>query len=117
MNHVTESLDWSYMSIFGAMLGYLLHIVMSWGEWRKISKQPDMTVKGFMQADPATQITGLILVIFVYCSLSVLSQLDFMKDMLGFTPKVDFFGAFVTAFTSQGIGVKLANMLKKISGP
>jgi hypothetical protein len=36
--------------------------------------------------------------------------------MLGFTPKVDFFSAFMTAFASQGFGVKLANMLKKING-
>lgn len=115
MNHVSEQFDWSYMSILGCFLGYLLHITMSYGEWKKVSKQPELSFAGFMKSDPPSQVTGLILVIFVYCSLSVLSQLDFLKAMLGFTPKVDFFGAFMTAFTSQGIGVKLVNMLKKMN--
>lgn len=117
MIHVSETLDWSYTSILGAVLGYLLHIIMSWGEWRKISKNPDLSLKCFMINDPPTQITGAILVIFLYCSMTALSQTDFLKDAIGFSPKVDFFGAFMTAFASQGIGVKLANMLKKISGP
>lgn len=117
MNHVSEQLDWSYMSIFGALLGYLLHITMSYGEWKKISKQPDLSFRGFMSNDPASQATGLILVIFVYCSLSVASQWGVAKDMLGFTPKVDFFGAFMSAFTSQGFGVKLVNILKKLNAP
>jgi hypothetical protein len=115
MNHVSEQFDWSFMSVFGCLLGYLLHITMSYGEWKKISKQPDLTFRCFVTNDLSSQLTGLILVIFVYCSLSVLSQLDFLKAMFGFTPKVDFFGAFMTAFASQGIGIKLANMLKNMN--
>jgi hypothetical protein len=116
MNHVSEQFDWSYMSIFGCLLGYLLHVSMSYSEWKKISKQPDLTFRCFILNDTSSQVTGIILVIFVYCSLSAMSQLQWIKDMLGFTPKVDFFSAFMTAFASQGFGVKLANMLKKING-
>jgi len=116
MNHVSEQLDWSFLSIFGCILGYLLHLTMSWKEWTKVSKQPGLTFLTFIFNDTPTQITGLILVIFTYCSLSAMSQLQWMKDLLGFTPKVDFFSAFMTAFASQSIGVKLANMLKKING-
>lgn len=115
MNHVSESLDWSYLSILGALLGYVLHLMMSWKEWAKISKQADLTFLGFIRNDPPSQITGVILVIFVYCSLSALSQFDWIKNMIGFTPKVDFFSAFITAFASQGIGVKLANISRKFS--
>jgi hypothetical protein len=117
MNHVSESLDWSYMSLFGAALGYLLHLTMSWAEWRKISKQPDMSLWAFITGDPASQATGIIIVIALYCSLSALSQWDGIKDIVGFVPRVDFIGAFMTAFTSQGFGVKLANIYRRVSGP
>lgn len=117
MNHVSESLDWSYMSILGALLGYILHVLMSWAEWRKLSKQPDLTIRGFLLDDLPNQIIGLVCVVVIYLSLSVLSQWDGMKDTLGFTPRVDFFGAFMTAFASQGIVVKVLNAVKKISGP
>lgn len=116
MNHVSEQFDWSYLSILGAALGYLLHLVMSWKEWSKLSKQTDLTFWCFIYDDIATQVAGIILVIFTYCSLSAMSQLDWIKNIFGFTPKVDFFSAFMTAFASQGIGVKLANMMKKING-
>lgn len=115
MTHVAEQLSWSFMSVFGAILGYLLHLMMSWKEWAKVSKQPGMSFGAFMINDPASQITGIILVIFVYCSLSAFAQWDVAKDMLGFYPKVDFFGAFMTAFASQGFGVKLANIMKKLN--
>lgn len=117
MNHVSESLDWSYMSIFGAVLGWVLHVLMSWAEWRKLSKQPDLTLRGFLIDDLVNQVIGFVCVVVVYCSLSVLSQWDVMKDAVGFTPKVDFFSAFMTAFASQGIILKLLNALKKIAGP
>jgi hypothetical protein len=117
MNHVSESLDWSYMSLFGAALGYLLHLTMSWAEWRKISKQPDMSLWAFIAGDPASQATGVIIVVALYCSLSALSQWDGIKDIVGFVPRVDFIGAFMTAFTSQGFGVKLANIYRRVSGP
>jgi hypothetical protein len=116
MNHVSEQLDWSYMSIMGAVLGFVLHLMMSWKEWVKVSKQPDLTFWCFYRNDPPTQITGIILVLFTYCSLSAMSQLEWIKALMGFSPKVDFFSAFMTAFASQGFGVKLANMLKKING-
>lgn len=115
MIHVNETLDWSFFSIFGAALGYMLHIAMSWGEWRKIGKQPDLSFVGFLRNDPPGQIAGVILVVFIYCSLSAASQVDILKQILHFEPKVDFFTAFVTAYASQSIGVKLANMLKKIT--
>lgn len=115
MNHVSESFDWSYMSVFGAVLGYLLHLMLSWKEWAKISKQTDLTFWCFIRNDPATQIAGAILVVFVYCSLTALSQLDWMQQALGFVPKVNFFSAFMTAFTSQGVGVKLANIARKFN--
>lgn len=118
MNHVSESLDWSYMSILGAMLGYVLHVLSSWREWRKLSKQPDLTLRGFILDDLPNQSIGLVCVVVVYLSLSALSQWDSaIKDMLGFTPRVDFFSAFMTAFASQGIVLKLLNAVKKISGP
>lgn len=116
MNHVTEALSWSYTSIFGAVLGYLLHLTMSWSEWRKISKQPDLSLKSFFLGDPASQAIGIILVVATYCSLSALSQFD-VKDIIGFTPHVDFIGALMTAFSSQGIGIKAANILRKVSAP
>lgn len=117
MHHVSESLDWSVMSIIGALLGYILHVTMSWGEWRKLSKQPDLTLRAFLLSDVPGQVRAFICVVFVYCSLSVLSQWDVMKDTVGFVPKVDFFSAFVTAFASQGIALKLFNMVKKIGDP
>lgn len=118
MNHVSESLSWSYLSLFGAALGYALHVVMSWGEWRKVGNRPDMSLLAFLINDPPTQITGVIVVVFIYCSLSVASQIEVLKLLIGFQPKVDFFSAFVTALASQSIGVKMANMLKKkLSGP
>ena len=117
MNHVSEALDWSYTSIFGAVLGYLLHLTLSWGEWRKLSKQPDLSLRCFFLNDIASQVAGIILVIVVYCSLSALSQWDGIKAMIGFTPHVDFLGGFMTAFSSQGIGVKFLNIARKVSGP
>jgi hypothetical protein len=116
MNHVSEQFDWSYLSIVGTLLGYALHIMLSTAEWKKLSKQPNLTVWSFITNDPPTQVAGLILVIFTYLSLSAMSQLAWITATIGFTPKVDFFSAFMTAFASQGIGVKLANMLKKING-
>lgn len=117
MHHVSESLDWSYMSILGALLGYVLHVLMSWAEWRKLSKQPDLTLRGFLLDDLPNQVIGLVCVVVIYLSLSVLSQWDVMKDSIGFVPKVDFLSAFMTAFASQGIILKLLNAVKKISGP
>lgn len=115
MNHVSESFDWSYMSILGAILGYLLHLMLSWKEWAKISKQTDLTFMCFLRNDLASQIIGIILVVVVYCSLTALSQLDWLQQAVGFVPKVNFFGAFMTAFTSQGVGIKLVNISRKFS--
>ena len=119
MDHVSEQLDWSYMSLFGAFLGYALHVSMSWQEWRKVSKQPTLTLRTFLTDDPPSQITGVILVVVLYCSLTTIAQWEWAKTtlqgLIGFSPKVDFFGAFMTAFTSQGFGVKLVNILKKIN--
>lgn len=115
MNHVSEQLDWSYLSLLGAVLGYILHMMMSWKEWAKLSKQTDLTFACFIRDDVPTQISGLILVIFVYLSLSAMSQFEWIRGAIGFVPQVNFFSAFVTAFASQGIGVKLANIVKKIN--
>jgi len=117
MHHVSESLDWSYTSILGAILGYILHVMMSWKEWRKLAGKPCLTLRAFLADDIPGQVTGFLCVVFVYGSLSALSQWDGMKQMVGFVPKVDFFSAAVTAFTAQGICIKLMNMLRKVTGP
>lgn len=116
MNQMSESIAWSYLSIFGAVLGYSLYVVMSWGVWRKTAPATARSIFDFFADDPPRQIAGVITVVFIYCSLSIASQVDVIKTVIGFTPKVDFFSAFVTAYASQSIGVKMGNMLKKISG-
>lgn len=116
MIHHPEDLAWSFSSFLGAILGYSLHIVLSWGEWRKLTANKALGLREFIAGDPPGQLAGLITVIIVYFSLSAIGQWKWLVDVLGFVPKVNFFSAAVTAFASQGIGVKLRNVLRRLNG-
>ena len=116
MNHTTEDLMWSFSSALGALLGYALHIVMSWGEWRKLSHNKTLGFVDFMKGDPPGQIAGLITVLIVYFSLPMLHSWQSVSSAIGFAPGVNFLSAAITAFASQGIGVKLRNIARKLNG-
>lgn len=114
LTHMPENMEWSYSSIAGTLIGYALHLVLSWGEWRKLSKNANLSFWAFIKADPPGQIAGLLLVVLVYCSLTALANWQGVQAIFGFIPGVNFFSGAVTAFTSQGIGVKLMNIAKRI---
>lgn len=116
MNHATEDLMWSFSSALGAFLGYALHVVMSWGEWRKIGGNKSLGLLDFLRGDPPGQISGIITVLIVYFSLPVLHTWQGVSSAIGFAPGLNFLSAAITAFASQGIGVKLRNIARKLNG-
>lgn len=111
-----DGLIWSWPSAFGAVLGYLLHWLMSWSEWRKVSGHEKMRLRDFLNSDPPGVLIGLVSTIIVYFSLPLLGQLTWIKELIGFTPGINFFSAAITAYCSNSIAIKLRNISRKFDG-
>lgn len=116
MNQIEDPLVWSIGSALGAALGLSLHVVMSWGEWRKIGPNSKLGFRDFVLSDVPAHLTGLIVTLIVYFSLPVMAQLDWIEQAIGFMPQVNFLSAAVTAFTSHGIAIKLRNIARRLNG-
>lgn len=117
MFHSThDTLLWSGPSAFGACLGYLLHWLMSWSEWRKVGGHAKLRLWDFLSADPPGAYIGLVSTVIVYFSLPMVDQWPWLVERLGFVPKVNFFSAAVTAYCSNSIAIKLRNMSRRIEG-
>jgi hypothetical protein len=114
MYHSPDTLEWSYASLFGAFIGYSLHWLMSWSEWRRLRGHNHMTLVEFLYADPPGFLIGLVATIFVYFSLPLVGEWPWIVERIGFVPKVNFFSAAVTAYFSNSIAIKLRNMSRKI---
>jgi hypothetical protein len=111
-----ESLFFSWPTAFGAFLGYALHVVLSWGEWRKLGGNKALGFREFLLGDPPAQIAGLLSVLIVYFSLPAIGQIESVKSAIGFELHLNFLSATVVAFVSQAIAVKLRNIARKIDG-
>ena len=116
MNHAPEDLVYSFGSILGAILGYLLHLLMSWSEWRKIGGNSKLAFRDFVMADPPGLYIGIIATAIVYFSLPLVGQWKWLEETIGFVPGVNFFSAAVTAYFSNSVAVKLRNIARKING-
>jgi hypothetical protein len=111
-----DQLVWSVASAIGAFLGYLLHWLVSWGEWRKISGHEKLRLADFINSDPPGFWIGLVTTVIIYLSLPELGEFAWVKDMLGFVPSVNFFSAAVTAYCCNSVAIKLRNISRKIDG-
>ena len=111
-----EALFFSWPTAVGALLGYALHCVLSWGEWRKLSGNKALGFREFVFGDPPAQIAGVLSVIIVYLSLPALGQVEWIRQAVGFELHLNFLTAVVVAFMSQAVAVKLRNMSRKIDG-
>lgn len=113
---MNEELFFTWPTAIGAFLGYALHVVLSWGEWRKIGGNSKLGFREFVVGDPPAQLAGVLSVVITYLSLPLLGQLDWVKGAVGFELKLNFLSAVAVAFVSQAIAVKLRNISRKING-
>jgi hypothetical protein len=113
---IDESLFFTWPTAFGALLGYALHVVLSWGEWRKLGADRALGFGAFLLGDPPAQISGVLSVLITYFSLPALGQLDWVQNLIGFELKLNFLSAVAVAFVSQAVAVKLRNISRKING-
>lgn len=111
-----ETLFFTGPSALGALLGYALHLVMSWKEWAKLSTNKTLGFREFIIGDIPGQIIGLLSVITFYLGLPALGEVQWIKDAVGMNLKPNFLSAVFIAFAAQGLAVKLWNILRKING-
>jgi hypothetical protein len=112
---MNDGLFFTAPSALGAVLGYLLHLTLSWGEWRKISGNK-LGFREFAMNDPPSQIAGILSVIITYLSLPALGEIEWVKAAIGFNLTPNFFSAVIIAFVAQAVAVKLRNISRKING-
>lgn len=112
---MNDGLFFTWPSALGAALGYILHLTLSWGEWRKISGNK-LGFREFAVNDPPAQIAGLLSVIITYLSLPALGEVEWVKNAVGFQLAPNFLSSVAVAFVSQSIAVKLRNISRKING-
>lgn len=111
-----DTLFFTGPTALGAVLGYLLHVTLSWGEWRKLTGNKALGFREFVTGDPPAQIAGVLSVVITYFSLPLLGQLDWVESAIGFKLSLNFLSAAAVAFVSQAIAVKLRNISRKING-
>lgn len=117
--HITnqgDGLIWSPATLLGAILGYVLHWVMSWGEWRKVSGNAKLPFWAFFVNDPPALVVGAISTLILYLSLPLLGQWSWLTDLIGFKPEVNFPSAAVTGYFSNSVAIKFRNISRKIDG-
>ena len=113
---IDETLFFTWPTALGAFLGYALHVVLSWGEWRKLSANKMLGFREFLLGDPPAQLSGLLSVAITYFSLPLLVEIDWLKSAINFDLKPNILSAFAVAFLSQSIAVKFRNIARKIDG-
>jgi hypothetical protein len=111
-----DSLFFTGPTALGALLGYLLHVTLSWGEWRKLGGNAQLGFREFLLGDPPAQIAGVLSVIITYFSLPLLAQVEWVRAAIGFELNPNFLSATAVSFVSQAIAVKLRNISRKIDG-
>lgn len=109
-----EALFFTWPTALGAFLGYTLHVVLSWGEWRKLSANKALGFREFVLGDPPAQIAGVLSVLITYFSLPLLGELQWVRSTIGFELKPNFLSATAVSFVAQSIAVKLRNIARKI---
>lgn len=117
--HITEQNDgliWSPATAFGALLGLLLHWMLSWAEWRKVGGNSKLPFWAFVMSDPPGLVIGLVATVILYLSLPLLSEWQWLVDLIGFKPGVNFPSAAVTGYFSNSIAIKWRNISRTIDG-
>ena len=115
MHTIGGELTYTWGSAIGAILGYLLHITMSWGEWKKLSEHQSLTFNKFLFGDLPSFWSALLTNIILYFSLPQLTQLSSVVALVGFEPKMNFFSAAILAIASNAVSIKLRNIGRKLS--
>lgn len=105
------------LTIFSALLGFAIHVAMSWGEWRKIAHK-DCTLSQYVREDQPGFITACLLSAASYIVLPELGQIAFLRDYIGFTPTVTPMSALVSSFVSSTVGYQVrAYFIKRATLP
>lgn len=112
-----QPLVFSWPSLLGMVIGFLLHWLTSWREWQKIGSNGKLPLLNFIKQDPLGGIIGLLTTVFLYFSLPVMGQVQWVQQALGYAPQLNFFSAGVTAWFSNSIAVKFTNIFSTPPAP
>jgi hypothetical protein len=104
-----------WLTLFSSVLGLALHLVMSWGEWRKIG-HPGCSLRAYIVDDQPGFIAACLLSAASYIILPELGTIAFLQTYLGFTPSVTPMSALVSSFVSSTVGYQIrAYFIKRAS--
>lgn len=108
-----EDLMWSYSTLFGGFLGLALHVVFSWGEWRKLTGV-QTSLFSYLYDDLPGFFSAWLLATIAYFGLPVLGQISFVQSWLGFTLGMNFLSAVAATYIASSLGYKIrAYFIKK----
>lgn len=104
-------------TIFSALLGFAIHVAMSWGEWRKLVHL-NCTLREYITEDKPGFITACLLSAAAYIMLPELGKIAILQSYLGFTPTVTPMSALVSSFVASTVGYQLrAYFIKRVTPP
>jgi hypothetical protein len=101
-----EDLMWSVGTAIGALLGLALHVVMSWGEWRKISGDKPRLWQ-YIYEDTPGFLTAVIFALIAYFGLPVLGSIPSVQGFFGFTLGMNFLSACAASYIASSLGYKI----------
>lgn len=94
------------LTLFSALLGLAINIVMSWAEWRKIA-HPNCGLLSYIRDDQPGFVAAILLSVASYIVLPELAQITFLRTYLGFTAAVTPMSALVASFVAGTVGYQV----------
>lgn len=104
--HAPEDLVWSFSTLFGGLLGLMLHVTMSWGEWRKVTGDK-CSLFAYIYEDMPGFMTAWILSTASYFALPLIGQIGAVQNFFGFAPGMNFLSSFAVTYIGSSLGYKL----------
>jgi hypothetical protein len=110
-----DVLFWSIGSAFGALMGFVLWLVMTWCEWRKIGGNSKLSLREFVAQDASSIILAFVASVVLYFAIPSLGTWEALASLIGFKLSLNYISALVVAYCSSSIAMKIRNISRRIS--